>query len=227
MTTTAHTPQQLDQLAEALDTGRITYRGLLRDHGLRHSDLRETFARRDAAAEADGQTWTIEPARSTWIVGAGEQVPADEPATHTVRILTSAGAVHVLTLPDEAGLTVEVNGREYVGVLMPTSDGDDVRPVCVTTFDDADSTTTTEPEGVPGPVDEPADVDPLAAVRVGDEDPTADTYGNWCGAHVAEGMRCTRATHAADWLHLVGNGMSVIATVRRGERPAVMPDYAG
>lgn len=77
-----------------------------------------------------------------------DEIEVDEAIGHTVRILTGTGAVAGFALLDEAAVTVEVNGREYVGVMMPTDDGGDVRPVAVTTFH-GDYGVTTEPAGTP------------------------------------------------------------------------------
>ena len=69
------------------------------------------------------------------------------PARHTVRMRTSDGTTLTLHLPDECALTLEVDGREYVGVLMPTETAEEVRPVAVVTFDADGEGSTLEPVG--------------------------------------------------------------------------------
>jgi len=73
-------------------------------------------------------------------------------------VCTSSGTSLTLHLPDEYAVTVEVDGREYVGVLMPTDTREGVRPVAVVTFDADGEASTTEPIGyaVPTPTSTPA-----------------------------------------------------------------------
>ena len=79
------------------------------------------------------------------------------PARHTVRVHTSDGTSLTLHLPDEHSLVIDVGGREYVGVVMPTDTGEEVRPVAVVTFDAEGEGSTTEPAGYAAAVQ--ADVD--------------------------------------------------------------------
>ena len=69
------------------------------------------------------------------------------PTRHTVHVRTSDGTTLTLHLPDECALTIDVDGREYVGVLMPTNTAEEVRPVAVVTFDADGEGSTSEPVG--------------------------------------------------------------------------------
>ena len=86
---------------------------------------------------------------------AAQSEPA--PTRHTVRVRTSDGTTLTLHLPDECALTIDVDGREYVGVLMPTDTAEEVRPVAVVTFDADGEGSTSEPVGyaVPAPASSP------------------------------------------------------------------------
>ena len=65
----------------------------------------------------------------------------------TVRIMSTRGIEHQLYLPPDWALTVEVDGREYVGVLM----ADDHHPVQVMYWPDehGENNVTVSPPGVP------------------------------------------------------------------------------
>lgn len=64
----AATPQQLAELAIALDAGRITLRNLAR-RGV-------TYAQVQRYAEQSPSAWHLAPARSHWIVSRTATVPA-------------------------------------------------------------------------------------------------------------------------------------------------------
>jgi hypothetical protein len=67
----------------------------------------------------------------------------------TVRITSTRGVEHVFDLPPEWAFTVEVDGREYVGVIM----ADDEHPVQVVYWPDeqGEDNVTVSPPGVPVP----------------------------------------------------------------------------
>jgi hypothetical protein len=85
----------------------------------------------------------------------------------TVRITSTQGFEHQLDLPPGFALTVDVDGREYVGVIM----ADDERPVQVVYWRDehGEDNVTISPPGVP--VDN-APADPAVQRRV-----TLDNFG--------------------------------------------------
>ncbi len=67
---------------------------------------------------------------------------------NTIKIMSTRGHEATFELPDGWALTVEVNGREYVGVSMPEPD---VHPIEVVTWRDeaGEDNVTHTPPGVP------------------------------------------------------------------------------
>lgn len=70
---------------------------------------------------------------------------------HKVRVSGSGDVSAEFELSDGDALTVEVGGREYVGVVMPDPDNTDAVQVVVWPDSDGDDNVTFTPPGVPVP----------------------------------------------------------------------------
>jgi len=161
-------------------------------------------------------TLTIQPLTTD---GLAIDMPGEE--AHADLFSALEAAHDQLCLARADGASVALSQDQDIEWTATYRNGDGVR---VTITDDAQA----DGDNADTQSTDQTAADPLAVVRVGDEDPTTTLpAAGWCGARFAEGMRCTREQHSGAWQHIFGNGQSVIATSSAARPTSVMPNYAG